>query len=509
MRFIVEYESLEKAEKLQPKVEDISDAPEFTIHCEMFPYSSIIVDRSEASDRLKQLEDLPGVRQVWLDDVVIPCIATVDSATLEWGLRTYKEIHEEAFIEGWDDEQLKEALSKVLPSGLWMYNFNYMGKTAPALLPMGPIKSIEDIVKYVEADKCPNRGEDSIVVILDTGVAEDAVHSKYRYKGYVPLGEKIERFRKYNPKVGCIKVKNDPWADERGHGTMVTSIAHGIDSYKIEGIAHEAKIVSVKIIGFLSELLNAFEYIIRLAEEEDKHIVVNMSLGIRDFHAPISVTHPFVVAYTALCLHPNVTVVNAAGNEGYFQQPTPYGAEMNTIGTMGSIPYNICVGATGEDGFVENIHNYSSRGGGRWGGKPDVVAPTHGFVGWSGRNKNPKKAQVIWIGNWGGTSAATPVVTGVAAIVASDLYDRGLLEKLGVMTSEVIKRKIITAADQLPFWNLPGTWSPRHGAGVVKALGAVHLPPLGAIDNQHLITAGIVAGAAGLTALIAKVLNII
>jgi len=491
VRFIVEYENMAKAEELRPDVEALSAVPELTMHYEMFPLTSIVVDRSEMNKTLKELESMPGVRQIWLDDVVIPQLATVNPDTWQWGLRTAMEIVDESFVEGWSERETMEAVSKVLASGIFVHPHSYTQEYGGSIKPLGPINSVEDIVKYVEADKCPNRGEDSIIVIFDTGVAKHAVRPRDRLAGYVPLGRRIRRHCMFAPKRGCFYVSDDPWRDWFGHGTMVTSIAYGAVDSGIEGVACEAKIVSVKVIGLMSEFIKGFEWIMGFASRQDKHVVVNMSWGLNDWQAPIPPFHPFVRAYAALALHPNVTVVNAAGNSGHYQQPTPFGAEMNTINTMGSIPWNICVGATAEDGYPQNLQNYSGRGGGRWGWKPDVVAPTHGVVGWS--NWNGYGSQKIWMGNGGGTSAATPVVTGVAAIVASDLYDKGLLEKLGEHTSEVIKRKIITAADQLVFLNVPGSWSPRHGAGVVKALGAVILPPLGAV-SQDWLTVGAMVG---------------
>jgi hypothetical protein len=237
-------------------------------------------------------------------------------------------------------------------------------------------------------------GNGVIMVVLDTGVSRSQFSESRRLEG-----------RDITPD------SSDPWDPYHPHGTMSAGIAAGGPSTEgaSPGFAPSTEVYPIKSTLSATELIEAQDVIIELAEENDKPIVVNNSWGFTQCEGLCD--HPVTDAVRNAASKPGVYQFFAAGNQG-----AKCGTECSDTGISGpnSVDTGLTVAATGKNGRPDSIHNYSSRGGPSPScgtRKPDVSAPTFGIVPWGSGSKN--------IGNGGGTSAACPQVAGTAALLLS------------------------------------------------------------------------------------------
>ncbi|MDW8009972.1 MAG: S8 family serine peptidase [Sulfolobales archaeon] len=265
-------------------------------------------------------------------------------------------------------------------------------------------------------------GKDIVVAVLDTGI--DISHpllvgklvtvdpSDPRYPGGW-----IEFDRKGRPV--CVKPQ-----DADGHGTWVSSIVVGGDtSTRVFGVIPSAKLMVASVIpggyGTFAQVLAGLEWVIEPYDCYGRRVdaprpsVVSMSLGALGDYSNVLLT-----AIKKL-LELGIVVVAAVGNGGPHSSANPG----NVWGVVG-------VGATDFDDRVAYFSSYEEV---EWPSpptewpfkgsypkrylKPDIVAPGVLVPG-------AYPGNAIAIGS--GTSAATPLVAGVAAIIASELRKSGL-----------------------------------------------------------------------------------
>ncbi len=218
-------------------------------------------------------------------------------------------------------------------------------------------------------------GRDVCVLVLDTGI--DATHPE--------LQGKIEQAWEFDP----ITLQTSPITsyDSDGHGTHVTGLICG----STVGVAPGARIWNGLMLprrrGTIAGFVTALEWAAQRAEVQ----IVNISAGI---HGYVDDLHDSI----ATLLSVGVLVVCATGNEGVNQTRSP-----------GNYVEVLSVGATTRQGrvasfsssgtLVVNNHQYSV---------PDVVAPGAGVF-----------SSVIGGGYeaWDGTSMATGIVSGLAALI--------------------------------------------------------------------------------------------
>lgn len=218
-------------------------------------------------------------------------------------------------------------------------------------------------------------GRDVCVLVLDTGI--DATHPE--------LQGKIEQAWEFDP----ITLQTSPITsyDSDGHGTHVTGLICG----NTVGVAPGARIWNGLMLprrrGTIAGFVTALEWAAQRAEVQ----IVNISAGI---HGYVDDLHDSI----ATLLSVGVLVVCATGNEGVNQTRSP-----------GNYVEVLSVGATTRQGrvasfsssgtLVVNNHQYSV---------PDVVAPGAGVF-----------SSVIGGGYeaWDGTSMATGIVSGLAALI--------------------------------------------------------------------------------------------
>src|SRR6266852_2930140 len=260
-------------------------------------------------------------------------------------------------------------------------------------------------------------------------------------------------------------------ADAYGHGTHVSGIIAG-NSYDssynyypgvYRGIAPEAKIINLRAldsngIGTDSAVISAIQQAITLKSTYNIR-VINLSLarGVYESYTLDPLCQAVESAWRA-----GIVVVVAAGNMGEYN-----GAGTNgyaTVGAPGNDPYVITVGATNTGGTgsqaAQTMTSYSSRGPTSFDHivKPDLVAPGNQVVsrmasqGNSLLNSYPTLAVYpcnVSRNNCGsnfgspqymrmsGTSMATPVVSGIAAL---------LLQKTPSLTPDQVKARLMKTA---------------------------------------------------------------
>ena len=249
------------------------------------------------------------------------------------------------------------------------------------------------------------------VAVLDTGIE--------------PVSEIVDRVSEsFIYDAGSDAIVSRPLGDTDGHGTHVAGLVAG----KQVGVAPEADLLDVVMIpgGFGSAInfIRAIEFVAGRPEVS----VMNMSAGIPGFHPQMQ--HPI-----AMLRGSGVLPVIAIGNEG-----------RNTSRSPGNYASVLSVGAATRHNRV------AAFSGGGWinaGGQaytiPDMVAPGEDVV--SCVTNGGYEA-------WSGTSMATPVVAGLAALV---------IEAFPTMPIQDVSETLLSATRLFP-----GVPIDRQGVGTAE-----------------------------------------
>ena len=265
--------------------------------------------------------------------------------------------------------------------------------------------------------------EDICVAILDTGIGN-----------HPDFGERIVAFRDF------VNDRQTPY-DDSGHGTHVAGCLCGsglLSQGRFSGIAPTCRLCVGKVLdhngegsiesmyyGLLWVLKNRLRYQIR---------VLNISVGIGD-SGERGRMEELRGLLERVC-EEGVVVVCAAGNKG------PAEGSLSPLGESSNV---ITVGCH-EGGFFGNRKNlceyYSGRGyAGRSGRKPDIVAPGTDIISCNLRWQRDRRGRYrdAYVKK-SGTSMATPIVSGAAAL---------FLQKYPYCSSMQLKRMMLLAARDL------------------------------------------------------------
>lgn len=243
---------------------------------------------------------------------------------------------------------------------------------------------------------------------------------------------------------------------------------------RILGMAPGASLVGLKVIasngfGSTSGVVQAIDY----AVNADHVDVINESLGANPY--PDRGTDPFTLANNA-AVAAGVTVVNSSGDAGYGNTVDSPASDPKIISAGASTTYRIMAqtwdGLPGFSGKWEsdNVAAISSSGITESGRVYDLVAP--GDLGWALCSTNTSvhlgctnyQGKPSPIQAFGGTSQASPLTAGAAALVIQAYAQT----HNGTKPAPALVKQILTstATDN-------GDPAQRQGAGLLNALAAV------------------------------------
>ncbi|HEX6988855.1 MAG TPA: S8 family peptidase [Bacillota bacterium] len=251
------------------------------------------------------------------------------------------------------------------------------------------------------------RGRGVTVAVLDTGI--------YPHPDFTQPVNRLLAFH------DVVSGRREPF-DPDGHGTHVAGIIAGngrMSGGRYVGCAPEAGLVGVRVLddqglGRLSHVLAGLDWVV--AHRRELAIrVVNLSLGSLAVDPPGE--DPLVQAVEA-AWRSGLVVCTAAGNSG----PEP-----GTIDTPGIAPSVITVGAVDDHGTTyrgdDTVAAFSSRGPALGGAaKPDLVAPGVHITAAAAPGSRTAARNRLGTGAYvtmSGTSMATPMVAGLAALLLS------------------------------------------------------------------------------------------
>jgi subtilisin family serine protease len=259
-------------------------------------------------------------------------------------------------------------------------------------------------------------GSGVYVAVLDSGLLKT-------WRTYFPEERiAIDRGRSFGGgggEVGWVSEQPNKWElDQNSHGTHVTStiLGYSLNGTAINGVAPKATVVPVKVLnqngrGWSSVIARGIVYAADLKATLEAPVIISMSLGGGRLDAVEKAAVDYAIAR-------GVPVVAAAGNEGE--------AGMTYPGAYAPV---ISVAASGWAGEWSGPGNwwYASN-------VADPVDPTQFYItDFSGRAKTGQDLDVAAPGSWvvgpyqtngqisyyflGGTSMATPHVSGIVALM--------------------------------------------------------------------------------------------
>ncbi len=266
------------------------------------------------------------------------------------------------------------------------------------------------------------KGEPVTVAVLDTGIYP-----------HPDLAGRILAFQDFvNYRHGIY--------DDSGHGTHVAGCIGGsgmMSNGRYRGIAPKCLFCIGKVLnrngeGSIDSMYHGLLWVMQ--NRLHHHIrVLNISVGIGQSDNRNKIEE--VIGLLEAVWSSGIVVVCAAGNAG---------PKAGTISPLGNSRKVITVGCH-EGGYFGNrsglCESYSGRGDvSILYRKPDIVAPGTDIVSCNNRGGNYAKKS--------GTSMATPIVSGAAAL---------LLQKCPYLNNEQIKRKMVYSAKDLgDDWNKQG-----------------------------------------------------
>jgi len=289
--------------------------------------------------------------------------------------------------------------------------------------PVDRIDSVKEVLTVQDAWDMGITGKGVTVAVIDTGVYP-----------HPDLGDRLIDFKDYcNGRDGVANAY-----DDNGHGSHCAGLVGGdgkMAGGHFKGPAFESNIVGVKVLdgagsGNMSNVVKGVQWCIDNKERLGIK-VISMSLG-----APSNLKqdHDIVAQAVNAALDAGLVPVVAAGNSGPF---------IHTIGSPACASEVLTVGAYDDKNTAghgdDTMAFFSSRGPttvDRF-EKPDIAAPGVNMVSHRSPKSQIDYANVTHLGDYyvllSGTSMATPVTAGVAALVCQanpDLSPREVIKLL-------------------------------------------------------------------------------
>ena len=270
-------------------------------------------------------------------------------------------------------------------------------------------------------------GKNISVAVLDTGIF---LHPD--------LSDRIVAFHDF------VYHREEPY-DDSGHGTHVAGCLAGsgkLSGGKYCGIAPACNLIVGKILnkkgeGNIDHMIAAVHWI--LDNQKNFNIkILNISIGFEEQILAAKVNG--LIELLEKVWGKGILIIAAAGNKG---------PKVNSLSPLGASKNILTVGCHDLDYFKEGItlcETYSGRGPSIYSlKKPDLVAPGTNIVSTCSKCRKKGTYFTDVYEAKSGTSFATPLVSGAAAL---------LLEKEPSMTAEEIKYRLCyTATDLKEPWN--------------------------------------------------------
>ena len=302
--------------------------------------------------------------------------------------------------------------------------------------------------KIIHADSprlLPYTGKSIGVAVLDTGI--------YPHEDFILPSNRITAFKDFiHHRPECY--------DDNGHGTHVCGIIAGSGRHsqgRYRGIAPEAHLIVGKVLdssgnGSIPHILDAIRWVIDNRQLYNIRIL-NISVGSES--TDVDEEKSILVQSVNAAWDNGITVIVAAGNNG------PRRMSVTSPGISRKV---ITVGSSDDDKTIilggNRIHNYSGRGPTtRMIPKPDIVAPGSDIISCC----PPYYGKTSGYTARSGTSMATPIVSGAAAL---------FLSKYPSMTNEQVKYYLQNTATDL---HLPRN---QQGYGLLNAERLLTAPDL-------------------------------
>lgn len=339
----------------------------------------------------------------------------------------------------------------------------------------------------IRANETSATGKGVNVAVLDTGVDYDHPDLKDNIvKGKKTATEMVKKavnFVKEN--VFGMKIESEipEWNDENGHGTHVAgAIAAQDNDIGVVGVAPEADLYPVKVLGAngggsMSDIVDGIDWVANTDAHENIDLV-NMSLGGASLPGPSSEGKAIKRATNR-----GVTFIVAAGNstkktQKKFLWSTPAAfSDTITVSALGDTDGQ--PGGKGPDWswklplgrFNRKIirqRDDEFAGFSNYGHVVDLIAP--GVLNLSTFNK-----EYIQYERLSGTSMASPITTGAAALLVAEAKEQGKSLSTGQ-----IRRSLYLTGIQAPDQKWPGD-SDGMAEPLVNASKAAHGPVKGSI----------------------------
>ena len=279
--------------------------------------------------------------------------------------------------------------------------------------------------KVIHADKPSIQkytGKSIGIAVLDTGI--------YPHDDFMIPSNRIASFKDF------VRNRTECY-DDNGHGTHVCGIIAGNGHHSkgyYRGMAPDAHLIVGKILdksgnGSISSILKAIRWVIDIQKKYNIRIL-NISVGSES--TDINEEKSILVQSVNAAWDCGIVVVVAAGNNGPKQMSVTSPGISRKVITVGSSDDHKAIMMGGN-----RIYNYSGRGPTRLMiPKPDIVAPGSTILSCS----PPYSGRYTGYAIRSGTSMATPIVSGAAAL---------LLDKNPYLTNEEVKQLICHTATDL------------------------------------------------------------
>ncbi len=268
-------------------------------------------------------------------------------------------------------------------------------------------------IKITDLHSIGVNGNGVLICLIDDGFNNYRIHNALKNIDVVATYDFIHNIEDVNRQPYEISIQGN-------HGQGVLSSIGGFENGKLIGAAYGASFLLAKTemdssgnTDFHSEedtYVAALEWAERLGAD-----ISSSSLGYKDFTPPLYTTSDLngrttkVAKAATIAARKGVLVVTAMGNDGYIYG---VGNQMRrkdtTLVSLADADSIIAVGATSSDGWLATFSGTGPTADGRI--KPEVVAQGMGVYWASGTSS---------YGSVNGTSAATPLVAGAAALVLS------------------------------------------------------------------------------------------